>query len=192
MKKIIENFAVILLGLIALGVITTPEFFQVGFNTVLYTQITIALLMCCVSIIRATRGEMSHNTLFVLGIIFFSAGGSIFIFYPDYFTTGVSIPMGMWHRLSFYALPSIALEGGIGTLLLAYLNRTQKLPMYAKINSWISVLFILYSVHFIGLSFLVVLDFASVSWHMAVAKIMMVLVVLLQLGVWRSYVKNKI
>ncbi len=192
MKKIIENLAVILLGVITLGVVTTPEFFQVGFNTVLYTQIAISLLICCVSIIRATRGEMSHDVLLSLGVFFFTAGGTVFIFYPDYFTTGVSLSMGMWHRLSFYALPSIALEGGIGTLLLAYLNRTQKLPVYTKINSWISVLFILYSIHFIGLSFLVVLDFASVSWHMAVAKIMMVLVIILQLGAWRSYAKNKI
>lgn len=173
MKKL-HIFGLTIIGLVTYAYINVPEFFAVLTQNVavrISLLISLLLIIAAITVVRLWFKKISIPSVLpnTLGLLLWIISGSLFFFNPEYFYTGVNLPMPFWFRVSFYTLPAIALESSIVTgfeYLLTqldnYSNREKKLTMF---------LFSLYTLMTMAINFLAIGEIIPVALHIMISKI---------------------
>lgn len=172
--KISEAVGVLVLMLILVAFIRTPEFFTLTPSS-MHIDMYIMLVGIVLGGISATARVLGYHApyryMVLLALILTLSGGYVFLMVPEYFYIGVALPLSYWHQVSFLTLPAVCIEGGTITLFLALLEHGMHMRTKRE-EIWMIIFFILYSALMISRSFLTLGHVISIENHIMTSRLM--------------------
>jgi len=176
MKKL-HIFGLVIIGLVTAACINTPEFFTVVNPIVRIKMILLIVLLILIAGTTIIRfwGESKIIPAWVpraLAVFLWIISGSMFFVHTEYFYQGVNLSLPFFHRVSFYTLPAIALESALVTGFEYLMNMIRKTT--DREQSWIIMLFSLYTLMTMVVNFFAIGGIISVGLHIAIAQIVLV------------------
>jgi hypothetical protein len=171
--KYLQIFGVTIITLIVTAFVTTPSFFN--YMSVTTLMVVATLIVGLLFMIVATVGQLSryfyplpNNVQVWVALLLFFMSSMLFVFFPEYFKAGVSLPMSFWHRVSFYTLPAIAFETGVITLFRLLVLGSVKVSRYEK--KYLQTGVIVYAICVMVINFMTILGVMPVYTHLAISQ----------------------
>lgn len=147
---------------------TYSMYVQIGF-ILFFVSIIVSFFS---SFFRLTKVWSSYRFLTVWGIILLVVGAYGLVLIPEFFHSMKDIPYSYWHRVSFYSMPAICIEGGLFNLFRVYSvyarDKRTRNEHYA-----LFVGFLMYAVTAISVNFLAIGNSISVDTQLLFSRIIL-------------------
>lgn len=122
--------------------------------SIIFAMVVMLVFLLGTSIVRML-GKWNYDWLSILGVMLFVTGGCVIYFAPVYFTVAIDLPVSFWHKVVWYTLPAVMIEGGIFTMFTVLMENGTHDNLFIREKRLLSVAFLGYAVFTVTFNFLV-------------------------------------